>query len=142
MEAFILPPGLADEIIAHARAGYPEEVCGIIAGRDGLGVALYRGRNVSATPRVAYELDFETLARQIEFEESGLALVAIYHSHPAGPETPSATDVARAFYPDAISVICSLADLSRPTLRVFRVVAGQIREVPLVRTDPGAAASI
>ena len=44
--------------------------------------ALYRGRNVSPTPAVAYELDVETLARQIEFEEQGLTLAAIYHSHP------------------------------------------------------------
>jgi len=142
MEAFVLSAVLADEIVAHAREGYPEEVCGFIAGRHGVGVALYRGRNVSATPRVAYELDVETLAQQIEFEEMGLALVAIYHSHPAGPETPSETDLARAFYPDAACVICSLADRARPTLRAFRIVAGRAWEVSLVRAGPGAIVPI
>ncbi|MGC8781046.1 MAG: Mov34/MPN/PAD-1 family protein [Anaerolineae bacterium] len=131
-EAFHLPAELRADIIAHARAGYPEEVCGIIAGRNNVAVALYRGRNVSPTPRVAYELDPETLIKQIAFEEAGLTLAAIYHSHPAGPETPSATDIARAAYPDSVYLICSLADPARPVLRGFRIVAGQVTEVQLI----------
>jgi proteasome lid subunit RPN8/RPN11 len=121
--------------VAHAGAGFPEEICGIIAGKAGVATALHRGRNVSPTPRVAYELDVETLARQIEFADAGLTLAAIYHSHPAGPETPSATDIARATYPDSVYLICSLADPARPTLRGFRIVAGQVCEVALVETS-------
>ncbi len=130
-EEFCLPAELRDAILAHARAGYPEEVCGIIAGKNSVAVALYRGRNVSPTPRVAYELDTETLLRQIEFEATGLTLAAIYHSHPAGPPIPSASDIARATYPDSIYLICSLADPARPTLRGFRIVAGRVTEVRL-----------
>jgi len=122
---------MRDEIIAHARGGFPEEVCGIIAGRDDAAVALYRGRNVSPTPRVAYELDVETLTRQIEFDDSGLTLAAIYHSHPAGPEIPSETDIRRATYPDSVYLICSLADFARPSVRGFRIVAGKTWEVAL-----------
>ncbi|MEJ5197515.1 MAG: M67 family metallopeptidase [Anaerolineae bacterium] len=129
---FHLPAELRAEIIAHARAGYPEEVCGILAGKDNVAVALYRGRNISATPRVAYELDPDTLIKQIEFEEAGLALAAIYHSHPAGPETPSAADIARAAYPDSVYLICSLADPARPVLRGFRIIAGRVTEVRLL----------
>jgi len=128
-ESFRLVPGLAEEIIRHARAGYPEEICGIIAGKDGVGTALYRGRNVSPTPRVAYELDAATLARQIDFEEEGLELVAIYHSHPAGPATVSPTDVSQAFYPHCVYLVCSLADPAHPSLRGFRIARGQVREV-------------
>jgi proteasome lid subunit RPN8/RPN11 len=132
MESFVLTPDLRDEIIAHAQIGYPDEVCGIIAGKSGVSVALYQGQNVSPTRQTAYELDAETLARQIEFEEQGLTLAAIYHSHPAGPETPSPTDVARAFYPDSIYIICSLAEPNRPSVRGFRIVDGQVREVLLI----------
>lgn len=135
-EIFRLPDRMCDEIVAHAQAGFPEEVCGIIAGRDGWAVALYRGRNVSSTPRVAYELDVDTLVRQIEFDEVGLTLAAIYHSHPAGPETPSETDIARATYPDSVYLICSLADPSRPVLRGFRIVAGRVWEVMLAAAAP------
>lgn len=116
-----LPGPLLAEILAHAQAGYPEEVCGLISGRDGIPLAVHRGRNISPTPRVAYELDHETLALQIGFEEHGLALWGVYHSHPQGPETPSATDVELAFYPNAVYVIVSLAERERPRVRAYRL---------------------
>lgn len=133
---FRLPRPRREEIIAHAQTGFPEEVCGIISGRDHTAVALFRGRNVSPTPRVAYELDVETLTRQIEFDDAGLTLAAIYHSHPAGPEIPSETDIRRATYPDSVYLICSLADFARPSLRGFRIVAGQTWEVALDEATP------
>lgn len=128
---FLLAAGMREEIIEHALAGFPEEVCGIISGRHGAAVELHRGRNVSSTPRVAYELDVDTLTKQIEFDEAGLTLAAIYHSHPAGPEIPSETDVVRAFYPDSVYLICSLANPAQPSLRGFRIVDSQVYEVAL-----------
>lgn len=131
-DCFILTPEFLAEIVAHARAGYPEEVCGLIAGTDGVAVALYRGRNVSPTPRTAYELDVDTLARQIDFENAGLTLAAIYHSHPRGPDEPSPTDIRLAFYPDSLYIICSLTDRNRASVRGFRIADGQMREVTLI----------
>jgi proteasome lid subunit RPN8/RPN11 len=121
---------LGHEIIAHARAGYPNEICGLIAGRQGVGLVLYRGQNVAPEPRVSFELDANTLLRQMEFEEQGLELVAIYHSHPAGPEKPSETDVARACYPQAAAIICSLAG-PHPGLRAFSIVDDKVTELEL-----------
>jgi proteasome lid subunit RPN8/RPN11 len=130
---YALEPGLAREILAHARECYPEEACGIIAGSAKAGTVLHRGRNLSPTPHVAFELDPETLARQIEFEDGGLAMTAIYHSHPNGPETPSLGDIKQssAGYPESVTIICSLADIGKPVLRAFRIVHGQAREVSL-----------
>ncbi|MCU0506913.1 MAG: M67 family metallopeptidase [Anaerolineae bacterium] len=119
--ALPLPQMMVDQIITHAEAGYPEEVCGLVAGRGNEPVALYHARNVSPTPRIAYEVDVETLARMIEWEDEGLELLAIYHSHPHGPPAPSETDIAQATYPDAVYVIVSLADRSHPQLRAFRL---------------------
>jgi proteasome lid subunit RPN8/RPN11 len=130
-EVFLLVGGMREEIIAHARAGFPEEVCGIISGRDGVAVELHRGRNVSPRPRTTYEMDVDTLMKQIAFDDAGLMLAAIYHSHPAGPPTPSPTDIDRAFYPDSVYIICSLADPAQPSLRGFRIVDGAMREVTL-----------
>ena len=45
----------------------------------------------------------------LEIESSRWALGAIYHSHPSGPARPSPTDLAEAYYPDALAVIVSLA---------------------------------
>jgi [CysO sulfur-carrier protein]-S-L-cysteine hydrolase len=131
-DCFLLPPEFLADIVAHARAGYPQEVCGIIAGRCGVAVALYRGRNISPTPNVAYELDHETLARQIDFEDAGLILAAIYHSHPHGPETPSPTDIAHAFYPDSVYLIASLAMFDRPVVRGFKITDRRAEEVAII----------
>ncbi len=125
-----LPPELAGQIISHALAGYPEEVCGLVSGKDGVAMAVHPGRNISATPRTTFELDPETLAKQIEFEDVGLELVAIYHSHPHGPAFPSETDVERAAYPDAFYLICDLAGPGGPSLRVFRYDARRTRFEP------------
>lgn len=128
---FRIPAVMAAEIVAHAQVGYPEEVCGIIAGREGEAVTLYRGRNVSSTPHVTYELDVDTLALQIGFEDEGFQLVGIYHSHPHGPAIPSVTDIAQAYYPDAVYLICSLTDPTRPSLRGFRIGREEATEIRL-----------
>lgn len=38
-------------------------------------------------------------------EEQGLELLAVFHSHPRGPEQPSATDLAEFAYPGVLSLI-------------------------------------
>jgi proteasome lid subunit RPN8/RPN11 len=119
--ALNLPPELVAQIVAHTQAGYPEEVCGLVAGRAGVAIEVYPGRNVSPTPRVAFEMDAETLMRLVEWEDAGLELLAIYHSHPQGPEEPSDTDAAKATYPDAITLIVSLAHRARPQVNAFRI---------------------
>jgi len=131
-DCFILPPEFLTAIIAHACAGYPEEVCGLVAGVAGRATAIYPGRNISPTPIDSYELDHDTLARQIDFENAGLTLAAIYHSHPRGPNEPSPTDIRLAFYPDSLYIICSLTDQNQASVRGFRIVDGQVREVTLI----------
>ncbi len=130
MQSFRLAPGLVRAIIDHARMGYPDEVCGLIAGRDGLGLEIYPARNVAREPRTNFEVDLDTLACQLEFADRGLELAAIYHSHPQGPATPSDTDRSGAFYPDAVYIVCSLAG-PEPVVRGFRIAGGQMWEVSL-----------
>jgi proteasome lid subunit RPN8/RPN11 len=125
----ILPARLATAITRHAQAGWPEEVCGLVAGRGGVATAAYPGRNISPTPAVTYELDHDTLARVFDLEDAGLELAAIYHSHPHGPETPSPTDIAHAFYPDSVYLIVSLATPEFPVIRGFRITDEGVREI-------------
>lgn len=134
-DSLVLTPGLKARIFAHALAGYPQEVCGLVAGRRDRGLLVYPGRNVSATPLMAFELDTDTLAQQIDFEDQGLELIATYHSHPHGPAAPSPADVQQSCYLDAVLLICSLADRLRPVLRGFRIAQGSFREVMLLCTS-------
>jgi proteasome lid subunit RPN8/RPN11 len=126
---------IAAQIVAHAQSGYPHEVCGLVAGRDGVATAAYSGRNISPTPAVAYELDHDTLARIFDFEDAGLELIAIYHSHPRSPETPSPTDIAHAFYPDSVYLIVSLATPEFPVVRGFRITDRRAQEVAIIVED-------
>jgi proteasome lid subunit RPN8/RPN11 len=59
-------------------------------------------------------------------------MTAVYHSHPQGPQTPSATDIAQAYYPDVIQVIVSLQDRSRPIMRGFLIDNGRVAEIDIV----------
>jgi proteasome lid subunit RPN8/RPN11 len=119
-------------IVEHARRDAPRECCGIIAGRAGVPVHLYPTRNI-AEGTALYEIDPAELI-ELEFHTMPAAeteLVAIYHSHPVSPAYPSPTDIALAFWPDAVYVICSLAAPERPVVRGFRIRDGEISEVDL-----------
>ncbi len=135
----MLPHRIYEEIIAHAREGYPEEICGLISGRvengTGRAYALYRARNVAEDRTVNYAVDPQTLLKQIEFEERGEVLVAIYHSHPESPAYPSATDARQAYYPDSVYIICSLQDWEHPELRGWHLVQGPVDEIEEVPVD-------
>jgi proteasome lid subunit RPN8/RPN11 len=120
--SFSLTQTVYDEILAHAQAGKPQEVCGILRGRNAHALQAVRGRNVAPDPVNDYVVDSQTLLRQFDFEEAGDEMVAIYHSHPVSPAYPSASDAWNAHYPDCAYLICSLADDEVPTLRGFRLI--------------------
>jgi proteasome lid subunit RPN8/RPN11 len=125
-----LPQPIYDEIIAHAEAGAPEEVCGILSGRDGVATELVRARNEAANPVMDYWVDGQTLLKQFDFEERGEAMIAIYHSHPVDPPYPSATDARNAYYPDAVYLICSLLQPQQPQIRGWRLIQEDLPHRP------------
>lgn len=118
-------------MLSQLQAVYPLEGCGLLAGRAGRVARLYPVDNALRSS-TEYEMDpHQQLRAMLDLEEAGWELLAIYHSHPHGPPDPSATDVARAYYPEALQVIVSLADRERPSVRAFSVTGGQVEEVLL-----------
>ncbi len=140
-----LPRSITDRIITHARAGAPDEVCGLLRGRGEVVKDWHPTRNVAADPRHDYEIAAEDLLVAFDWEILGDRLIAIYHSHPAGPAYPSAVDAWRATYPDSAYLICSLQEVSRPQLRAFYLRPqpcgddlGPLRDLlPFRQTRPG-----
>ncbi len=128
-DTLVLPSVVYEEIITHAREGYPEEVCGLLSGKEGRVTGLYRARNIAEEREINYMVDPQTLLKQVEFEERGETMIAIYHSHPVSPPYPSATDARQAFYPDTVYIICSLQDWNRPEMRGWRLVQEDPRKV-------------
>lgn len=123
METIQIPQAIYDEIIAHAREGKPEEICGILRGRGNEAFQLYRAENVADERIENYDVDPKALMMQFEFEEAGDELMGIYHSHPVSVAWPSATDAWNANYPDSYYLICSLEYDDAPILRTFRMTS-------------------
>lgn len=122
----------AAALIAHAREQVPHECCGLLAGRNGRVERVFRGTNVDRSPYTYLMDPREQLAAFKAMEAEGLDLLAIYHSHTHTPAYPSKTDVANAYYPDALHLIVSLVDRDAPVLRAFRIVDGQITEEDVI----------
>ena len=133
----VLAPELVDAIVAHARADYPNEACGVIVGdrpAAGGGVALrwVPTRNEYASP-LRYRIHAQDLYPVlVEVEDSDdLAFWAIVHSHVRSAAYPSPTDVAQAVFPDALYLLVSL-EADEPALGAYRIVDGAIFPVELV----------
>jgi [CysO sulfur-carrier protein]-S-L-cysteine hydrolase len=121
---------LYDEIVAHAMQEAPNECCGMIASRDGEAVRVYRATNTAASP-LRYEIDgAEQYRIQMEIEDAGFDLGAIYHSHTRSEPYPSQTDINLAFYPDALYVIVGLA-ADEPDVRAYAIRDGRVAPAEL-----------
>ncbi len=121
----------AEEMITHALEDDPNECCGILGGKDGQAVKLYRMTNTEHS-RYRYNMDPRELYHTyMEIDDNGWELLAIYHSHTHSPAYPSATDVRLATWPEAYYVLISLMDKQNPEMRAFRIVDGQVSEEEL-----------
>ena len=121
-----LKTALYEAVLRHLESMLPNEGCGLLAGATGWARVYYPIDNV-AHSRTRYAMDARQLVEAIlDIDERGLEMLAICHSHPAGPAHPSPTDVAHAHYPDALHLIVSFADRSHPGAGLFRIVNGTI----------------
>lgn len=119
-------------MIEHAQAEYPKECCGVLAGPPDEPRELFKLTNIDPDPVMRYNADPRELkVVSDEIFDKDWDIVGIYHSHTHTPAFPSPTDVARAFYPDAVYALVSLQDRQHPDLRAFRIVDGAITELPV-----------
>jgi len=117
------------QMLDHLQACYPLEGCGLLAGDEmGTVTAVYPIDNVRQSP-TAYEMDpQQQIEAMLALEAAGWQMLAIYHSHPLGPEHPSATDIALAYYPEALHVIVSLREQNAPGVRAFQIMRQEVIE--------------
>lgn len=119
---------LFKEMVEHGLREFPNEACGVLAGRDGVPVRFFAMRNLDASP-VSYRLDPKEQLRVFdEMDEAGWDLLGIFHTHTHSEAYPSDTDKKLAFYPEALYLVMSLSDRERPVLRAFRIVDGEVAE--------------
>ncbi len=118
-----------EEMIAHVDALAPLEACGLLAGKNSSVEKVLTVTN-QARSKVRYAMDpIEQLNAFEWIETSGLEILGIFHSHPAGPEIVSPTDIAEARYP-VVYVVLSCAKNSWRA-RGFWIENGNFSEVEL-----------
>ena len=120
-------------IVRHARRDRPRECCGLLVGKRGRVLAAVATRNL-ANGRSRYRIDDAAhiaLRRILRACSPTLAIVGVYHSHPAGHARPSETDIAEAFYPGWIHLIAGLK--GRASVRAYRIANGRVQEVSIRR---------
>jgi proteasome lid subunit RPN8/RPN11 len=143
----------------HAREGDPDEVCGILAGRNGRVERVFRVSNTAdnvaaergvfrdratgvASPgrrAVHYYMDPKDQLRVYnEIDDLGLDVLGYYHSHTHSEARPSPTDVRLATDLTPYYVLVSLQDAHTPAVRAWRITkadpmdeTGEVVEVPL-----------
>ncbi len=137
-----LPAAMVQAIIDHARAEYPNEACGLIIGdraaaAGGRPLRFEPTRNEAASP-YRYTIDPADLYRlSVATDDADEGFWGIVHSHTHTPAVPSPTDLAQAFYPDALYVLVSLGEdeadrgAGTPSVRAWRIVDGAMHEVIL-----------
>ncbi len=116
-----LSPGLAETIIVHAREEFPNECCGLVAGRDGVATRVLPAINTEGTPFMYVMDPREQMDLMDQIEDSGEDLLAIYHSHTRSAAYPSTTDVELAFFAEPLYVIVSLQNENTPVIRAFHL---------------------
>jgi proteasome lid subunit RPN8/RPN11 len=124
--------GFFQEMVEHGLAEFPNEACGLLAGKEGRPVKFFPMTNRDASP-VTYRLDPREQLRVFdEIDDEGWDLLAIFHTHTHSEAYPSDTDRGQAFYPEAHYLVMSLSDRANPELRAFRIDDGQVAETELV----------
>ena len=142
-----LPAALRAAIVAHARSEEPIEACGLVGGTapaadGGRPTRWFPTRNRGASP-LRYEIHPDDLLRvTMAIDDADEVIWGIVHSHVRSAARPSATDVGRAFYPDALYLVASLSEresdpaTGTESVRAWRIVDGRVFEVQ-VEDPPG-----
>ncbi len=132
----------ADALLAHARSGYPHEICGVLVGTVRNGNARV-ARVVPVTnhekerPAVRYVIsDEEHISVQKAARADGLDILGYYHSHPDHPARPSETDrriAAEGLSDGVVHVVIGVAGGrdAVATAWVFRDAGQAFEEEPL-----------
>ena len=101
---------------------------GILAGKDGEIMNLYRMINIEASPYRYRMNPKELLEVYNQIDDRGWEIVAIYHSHTHSEAYPSATDVRLATWPESRYILVSLLDKENPPIRAFYIEDGTVTE--------------
>lgn len=121
MSKILIARRVLAKMIEHAQERFPEECCGLLAGKRNHTSVIVRASNLLASPSAFFVPPEELFDFFRSLRSSGLDFTGIYHSHPEGPSGPSERDQEEFHYPEACYWIVSLAQ-AKPDVRCYRWV--------------------
>ncbi|MBI3152853.1 MAG: M67 family metallopeptidase [Chloroflexi bacterium] len=129
MQSLTISKEQLQSMIAYVGSHAPLESCGLLAGHDSKVEKIFFVQNQAQSP-VRYVMDpIEQLNAFEWIDSNGMDLLGIFHSHPAGPETVSPTDIAEAAY--AVTYVILARVDGEWHARGFWIENGGFREVIL-----------
>jgi proteasome lid subunit RPN8/RPN11 len=133
----VIPDLPWQEMVQHVQGWFPEEACGVAGGffsgdTARIEIILPVENQLHSPVRFRMAPAGQLAAFRI-IEERGLELVAIFHSHPDGPQIPSITDMAEFYYPGVLSLVLSPQVDGEWRVRAFHISSSQFHEVALTR---------
>lgn len=126
-----IPKEIYYDLIAHAKDGFPLEVCGILGGVDNSVSLSYRMTNSDASNEHFMMEAKEQFAVVKDLRAKGLSMLAIYHSHPETPARPSKEDIKLALTPHVSHVIISLENESTPSIKSYKINGENVEPEPI-----------
>jgi [CysO sulfur-carrier protein]-S-L-cysteine hydrolase len=128
-------------MLAHARADFPDEACGLIAGPAGSDdpVRLVQMLNADRSPTFFRFDPQEQLRVYREMDDRDEEIVVVYHSHTSTEAYPSRTDIAYAAEPQAHYVLVAITGRAEtaepPSVRSYRIVDSVVTEEEILITE-------
>ena len=117
------------KMISHAKAGLPNETCGLLGGTEDGDVRdireVYLLTNIDGSNEHFSMDPKEQLAAVKDMRGKGLKPLGNWHSHPESPSRPSEEDIRLAYDPGASYMILSLESKEAPNLNSFRIRDGK-----------------
>lgn len=117
------------EMLNYVQQHAPLESCGLLAGNADRVEKVIFVRNQAQSPTQFLMEPYEQLQAFDWIESNNLELLGIFHSHPAGPEGASMTDIAEAAY-EVVHLIWS-RNQNGWRVRGFWIEDSNTTEVPL-----------
>jgi len=131
-----IPRAIYVAMLAHLRAAYPNEGCGVFSG-DGtnpLATRHFPAHN-AATDAETFSIiaSDELIGIWNAIDSADEVVLAYYHSHPQTQAYPSSRDIRYAQgWPGAYSIITSFADVEHPVMRAYLIHGDIVTEEPLI----------
>jgi proteasome lid subunit RPN8/RPN11 len=126
----VITSDLWDRIVSDVQKRLPEEACGLLAGCGNQVLDVIPIENVFHSPTRYRMKPQGQLSAFQHIEQKNWEMLAIYHSHPAGPGYPSNTDINEAYYPESVYIIVS-QDSGIFIPRGFMINDGHILEISI-----------